>query len=74
MKRVGTVVRATNSLAVARSTDDTTPDLGTTVIDEELDDIGTVVDVFGPVEQPYLSISPEADHTAALVGTVVYAR
>jgi RNA-binding protein len=74
MKRVGTVVRATNSLAVVRTNDDTTPDLGTAVIDEELDDVGTIVDVFGPVEQPYLTITPETEHTATLVGTVVYAR
>jgi len=74
MKRVGTVVRATNSLAIARSADEATPDLGTAVIDEELSAVGTVVDVFGPVEQPYLTISPETEHIAALVGTVVYAR
>jgi RNA-binding protein len=74
MKRVGTVVRATNSLAIARSTDESTPDLGTAVIDEDLENVGTVVDVFGPVEQPYLTISADTDHTAALVGTVVYAR
>lgn len=74
MKRLGTIVRATSSLAVAQSTDDEPPEIGTTVLDEELSEVGTVVDVFGPVSQPYLTVSPEVEHTARLVGTVVYAR
>jgi len=74
MRRIGQVVQATGSLAVARSTDDSYPDLGTALVDEDLDDVGTVVDVFGPVEQPYLAITPERDDTISLVGSVVYAR
>ena len=74
MRRIGQVVRATSSLAVARSSDDTYPDLGTELIDEDLDDVGRVVDVFGPVERPYLAVTTEADNTAMLVGRTVYAR
>ncbi|PSQ48746.1 H/ACA RNA-protein complex component Gar1 [Halobacteriales archaeon SW_7_65_23] len=74
MKRIGEIVRATSTVAVARSTDDTVPDLGTALIDENLDDVGSIVDVFGPVERPYLAVIPDGGNTAQLVGRTVYAR
>jgi RNA-binding protein len=75
MKRAGEVVRVAGGVAVVRSPDDGYPDLGTDVVDESLDDVGRVVDVFGPVERPYLAVSPADErHLPALVGTVVYAR
>jgi len=74
MKRIGEVVRATRAVAVARSTDGTVPDIGTALIDEHLDDVGIIVDVFGPVERPYLAVIPEAGNPASLVGRTVYAR
>jgi RNA-binding protein len=74
MRRVGQVVRATGGLAVARSEDDSHPGIGTAVIDEDLDDVGTVVDVFGPADRPYLAISADRAAIAPLVGRVVYAR
>ncbi|PSQ33270.1 H/ACA RNA-protein complex protein Gar1, partial [Halobacteriales archaeon SW_12_69_24] len=57
MRRVGEVVRTAQNLAVVRSPDETCPDIGTGVVDEDLDELGRVVDVFGPVERPYLAVS-----------------
>ena len=75
MRRIGTVVRTAQGLAVVRAPDETVTDIGTTVIDENLDTVGTVVDVFGPVDRPYLGVSPtESVHLPGLVGTVLYAR
>jgi RNA-binding protein len=75
MKRVGEVVRTAQSVAVVRAPDDEYPDVGTAVVDEELADVGDVVDVFGPVDRPYLAVSPEEDvHLPALVGSKLYAR
>lgn len=73
MRRVGSVVQAAQGLAIVRS-DGTRPDIGTAVIDEELASVGRVVDVFGPVEHPYVAVSPESDRVASLVGTTLYAR
>jgi RNA-binding protein len=73
MRRVGPVVQAAQGLAIVRSDEDH-PDIGTTVIDEELSSVGRVVDVFGPVDRPYVVVSPEADRVASLVGTTLYAR
>ena len=75
MRRVGEVVRVAQHVAVVRSPDESYPDIGRSVVDENLDDLGRVVDVFGPVERPYLAVSPDEDvHLPALVGTKLYAR
>jgi len=75
MRRVGEVVRTAQGLAILRCSDGTHPDIGTDVVDSELESVGRVVDVFGPVERPYLAVSP-ADGVAlpALLGEKLYAR
>ncbi len=75
MRRAGEVVRTAQGVAVARSPDETAPDVGTELVDESLTDVGRVVDVFGPVERPYLAVSPgDGVRLAPLVGTTLYAR
>jgi RNA-binding protein len=73
VRRVGEVVRAAQGVAVVRSPDDSHPEVGTTVVDESLADVGEVVAVFGPVERPYAAVSPTG-RAASLVGEVLYAR
>lgn len=75
MRRVGEVVRVAQGVAVVRCPSDDTPAIGTGVVDEDLADVGRVVDVFGPVERPYLAVSPnEGDPPAELLGRILYAR
>ncbi|OIB58003.1 H/ACA ribonucleoprotein complex subunit GAR1 [Natrialba sp. SSL1] len=82
MKRIGTVVRTAQGLAVLRAdaTDEDAADahsneIGTIVLDDSLDEVGRVVDVFGPVDQPYLAVTPDAGvHLPGLVGSTLYAR
>jgi RNA-binding protein len=74
MKRLGSVVRATQGIAVVQCDDESYPDPGTSVVDEQLESIGTVVDVFGPVEAPYLAVSPKDVQLVSLVGKPLYAR
>jgi RNA-binding protein len=75
MKRVGTVERVAQGLAVVRATDDEYADIGTSLVDDGLDSVGEVVDVFGPVDRPYLAVSPAGGvHLPALVGSPLYAR
>jgi len=75
MRAVGEVVRTAQGLAVLRSDDEDHPNLGTPLIDQGLEDVGRVVDVFGPVERPYLAVSP-ADGVVLpeLLGERLYAR
>lgn len=74
MKRAGDVVGTAQGVLVVRCPDDEFPDPGTTLLDDSLDEIGTVVDVFGPVERPYLAVTPAVDSPARLVGSPLYAR
>ena len=75
MRPVGEVVRVAQGLAICRGTDGGHPDVGATVLDADLEPVGRVVDVFGPVERPFVAVSPEADGPLApLVGTRLYER
>lgn len=75
MRRVGTVVGVAGGLVVVRCHDDSFPDEGTDVVDESLDAVGRVVDVFGPVARPYLGVTPaEGVRPATLLDAAVYAR
>jgi len=47
---------------------------GSSVVDESLATVGRVVDVFGPVDRPYVAVTPNDDDLAALVGGKLYAR
>lgn len=73
MKRAGEVVRVAQGLAVARSPDDSHPDIGTRLVDQNLSTVGSVVDVFGPTERPFLAVDP-TDRPAALLGTRLYSE
>ncbi|MFP4627087.1 MAG: H/ACA ribonucleoprotein complex subunit GAR1 [Natronomonas sp.] len=75
MKRIGEVVRIAQGLAVVRSLDDEYPDIGTPLVDQNLDDVGRVVDVFGPVERPFVAVSPSDEITLpTLLGEKLYTR
>lgn len=75
MKRIGEAVRIAQGLIVVRSPDDGFPEVGTTVLSEDLEAVGEVVEIFGPVDRPYCSVTPNDDvHPAALVGGPLYAQ
>lgn len=75
MRRLGEVVSTAQGLLVVRCPDEERPDVGATAVDESLDDVGRVVDVFGPVDRPYLAVSPD-DHVRLpdILGEKLYAR
>jgi RNA-binding protein len=75
VRRLGTVTRTAQGLAIVRPDGGDTPDIGTMAVDESLSGVGRVVDVFGPVDRPYLAVSPD-DHRRLpdLLGTKLYAR
>ncbi|TKR28193.1 H/ACA ribonucleoprotein complex subunit GAR1 [Natronomonas salsuginis] len=75
MKRVGEVVRTAQGLAIVRSPDDSHPKIGTELLSSDLDAVGRVVDVFGPVDRPYVAVSPDRNVAlATLLGEKLYAR
>ena len=74
MRRVGTVVRTAGGVAVARSPDESHPDIGETVVDDTLAAVGRVVDVMGPVSRPYLVVTPTDRPPADLLNQRLYVR
>ncbi len=71
---LGTVSRIAQGLLVLRVTEP--PPTGQTVVNDQLEVIGTVVSVFGPVAEPFVAISP-ADDTVdlpSLLGDKLYVR
>ena len=73
MKRAGEVVRVAQGLAIVRCPDDTYPDIGTRLVDQDLSTVGRVVDVFGPTEQPYLTVDATS-RPATLFGARLYSE
>jgi RNA-binding protein len=75
MKRVGTVSRVAQGVAIVQLDDDDHPEIGIPVVDDSLSRVGRVVDVFGPVDRPYVAVSPSNGVAlASLVGSKLYAR
>ncbi len=73
MKRAGEVVRVAQGLAIVRCADDTHPDIGTTLLDQDLSTVGRVVSVFGPIGRPFLAVDP-TNRPATLLGTRLYSE
>ena len=74
MKRAGTAVGTAQGLVVVRCPDSESPAVGTELVDDSLQSAGYIVDVFGPVERPYLAVTPTTDQPALLVGNPLYSR
>jgi rRNA processing protein Gar1 len=49
-----------------------TPPLRATVVNEDLVVLGKVIDVFGPVDRPYISIDPRKAKAKASPGDTIY--
>jgi len=75
MRRVGEVERLAQGLAVVRATDAEYAGIGTRLVNSDLDSVGEVVDVFGPVDRPYMAVSPASGvHLPVLLGAPLYER
>jgi RNA-binding protein len=76
VRRVGTVVRTAGGLAIARGdAGNDPPRIGASIVDESLSTVGRVVDVFGPIDRPYVAITPgDGVGLADLLGEKLYAR
>ena len=75
MRRLGRVQSYTQGVLVVRSPDESIPNVGDVVLDEELTTVGTVVDIFGPVDRPYVAVTPSSeDRPVRLLGEPLYVR
>jgi len=71
MKRLGKVSHyARQGFLILRT--NWVPALNETVVDKELNVIGTVKDVFGPVKGPYVAVKPRVKRPEKYVGALLY--
>lgn len=72
MRRIGKVTHITDQGSVIVRTD-RTPPMGAKVVDKRVNEVGVIVDVFGPVKEPYVAIRPaKGVEVSNLVDQVLY--
>jgi RNA-binding protein len=72
VRRLGKVIHVSQQGSIILKTDKTPP-IGATVVDKKVQQIGSVLDVFGPVKEPYVSVRPSGGvDSSKLVGQVLY--
>ena len=72
LKRIGHVLHISPSRNLVLKAE-AIPKIGDKVVDEELQTVGSVRDVFGPVSSPYVAVKPVILEPQRLVKTTLYA-
>ena len=72
MHRIGCVLHVSSTKNMILKAENI-PRTGDTVVDENLNNVGTVFDVFGPVSSPYVAVRPSVEEPSRLVDHVLYA-
>lgn len=71
IRRLGKVLHLSKSgRLILRS--QTKVKLGSVAVNEDLKNIGTIFDVFGPAENPYVSIKPSVRDPSQYVGQLLF--
>lgn len=71
MKRIGRVSHLSNSGKLVLRTKHEER-VGVKVLNDELKTVGMIVDVFGPVDHPYISVRPVIHDPETYVGKFLY--
>ncbi|MEM2995059.1 MAG: Gar1/Naf1 family protein [Candidatus Bathyarchaeia archaeon] len=71
MQRIGRVLHISPSRNVIVRIENM-PQIGATVVDENLAVVGRVFDIFGPVSSPYAAIKPAIGNADKLVNKMLY--
>jgi len=74
LRRLGKVLHISNRGSIIIRTEKTPP-VGrqTIVMDKKAQEVGTIIDVFGPVKYPYVAIKPNRGYNPQkLVGQMLY--
>ena len=73
MKRLGRVLHlSNNNNLILRTKIQIKPQ--TIVLDDQLNHVGKINDVFGPVTNPYIAIKPSVKNPNKYVGQILYLR
>ncbi|OGD54242.1 hypothetical protein A3K80_07910 [Candidatus Bathyarchaeota archaeon RBG_13_38_9] len=75
MRRLNNILHmAKNGKLILRLNSDTNLKLGERIFNSKLREVGKIQDIFGPVNNPYISITPKISDPLSLVGKVVYSE
>jgi len=72
LERIGSVLHVSSTKNMILKAENI-PHIGDRVVDENLNNVGTVFDVFGPISSPYVAVRPIVEETSHLVDHVLYA-
>jgi len=72
LQRIGCVLHVSSTKNMILKAENL-PHVGDRVVDENLNQVGTVFDVFGPVSSPYVAVRPSVEETSLFVDHVLYA-
>jgi rRNA processing protein Gar1 len=72
LQRLGRAIHVTPSRNIIIKVE-TPPKIGEKIVDEQLRQIGTVSDVFGPVSSPYVTVKPTVEHPGLVINQMLYA-
>ncbi|MFW6117131.1 MAG: H/ACA ribonucleoprotein complex subunit GAR1 [Thermoproteota archaeon] len=73
LQRLGRVLHVSRSRNIIVQVENI-PKIDSTVVDEKLNRVGRIIDVFGPVSSPYASVKPEIQELGELSGKILYVR
>lgn len=71
MYRLGKVLHLSNSKNLILRTD-VVPKIGTPTFNNQLETVGAVFDVFGPISNPYVAVKPRVKNPEDYVGQPLY--
>jgi rRNA processing protein Gar1 len=75
LRRLNNILHiAKNGKLIFRLNSDTNLKIGERVFNSKLREVGKIQDIFGPVNSPYISITPKISDPLSLVGKVVYSE
>jgi len=72
LQRIGSVLHVSSTKNMILKAENI-PHVGDRVVDENLNHVGTVFDVFGPVSSPYVAVRPSVEESSLFVNHVLYA-
>jgi len=76
LRRLGKVLHISKRGSIILRTDKT-PSVGSrsVVLDSKAQEVGVIIDVFGPVKEPYVSVRPRSGlDTSKMVGQMLYLK
>jgi RNA-binding protein len=76
LKRLGKVLHISKRGSIILRTEGTPPaGSRSIVLDKKAREVGNIIDIFGPVKEPYVAVRPKRDlNVSELVGQMLYLK